>query len=176
MNPVSCAHVTSIVPQTPTAAAPQPNNIESLASLIKDINGIVNHTPSTPICGALSHDCAITLLNVPSPSQLTQFLSHADTNLGVRDASLYKSPLCHKCYGPDILHRVPDVALEELDIPPGNVIHLKDGAVAWWQNSNAKRKRSAFEPDGEAQGEPPAKHTVAYERRGVDAISLAHRW
>src|ERR1700676_3159855 len=52
--------------------------------LIKDINGIVNHTPSTPICGALSHDCAITLLNVPSPLQLTRFLFHTDTDLDQR--------------------------------------------------------------------------------------------
>jgi hypothetical protein len=64
LNPVGRAHVTSIVPQTPAAAAPQPNNIESLASLIKDINGIVNHTPSTPIRGALSHNCVITSPNV----------------------------------------------------------------------------------------------------------------
>jgi hypothetical protein len=71
---------------------------------------------------------------------------------------------------------VPDAALEELCIPPGDVIRLTDRAVVWWQSSDAKRKRSAFEPDGEAQGEPPAKHTVAYERRGVDAVSLAHRW
>jgi hypothetical protein len=49
--------------------------------------------------------------------------------------------LCHKHYGPDIFHRVQDSVLEELGLPPGDVIHLKDGAVPWWNGPDTKRKR-----------------------------------
>lgn len=71
---------------------------------------------------------------------------------------------------PDILHCVPDSALKDLRLLPGDVIHLKEGVVAWWNGPDAKRKRSRSNTvDGQ---EPPAKHAatnlVAYERRFDD--------
>jgi hypothetical protein len=174
LNPVGRALAKSTVPQTPSTTAGQPNTIDALASLIKDINGIVNHTPRTPTRRAPVHDRAITSSSpsmaspiIPSPSQLTRFLAHAESKLGVRDASLYESPLRRQRFGPDILHRVPDAALTEIGIHSGDVIRLKDGAVAWWKGPDAKRKRSLFEP--EPQDAPPAKvDTVSYERRFDD--------
>ena len=56
--------------------------------------------------------------------------------------------------------------MEEVGIYPGNVIHLKDGAIMWWNGPDAKRKRV----DGEGDiSEPPANHDVVdYERRFDD--------
>jgi hypothetical protein len=174
LNPVGRALVKSTLPQTPSTTTQQPNTIEALASLIKDINSIVNHTPRTPTHRAIARDHVITSSSptvaspiVPSPSQLTRFLAHAESKLGVQGASLYESPLRRQRFGPDILHRVPDMALTEIGIHPSDVIRLKDGAVAWWQGPDAKRKRNLFEP--EPQDAPPAKvDTVAYERRFDD--------
>ena len=89
-----------------------------------------------------------------------------ETNPGVRNATSYESSLQHKQYGPDILPCVSDKALEEAGIHPGDVIHLKDGAIMWWNGPDAKRKRV----DGEGDiSEPPAKcDVVDYERQFDD--------
>ena len=171
LNPVGRALVKSAAPQTP---AQQPNSIEALACLIKDIKGLVDHTPRTPTHRATTHDCVVASSSpnmaspvIPSPSQLTRFLKHAESKLGVQGASLYESSLRRQRFGPNILHRVPDATLAEIGIHPGDVIRLKDGAVAWWKGPDTKRKRSPFEP--EPQDAPPAKvDTVAYERRFND--------
>jgi hypothetical protein len=162
LNPAGRAQARSIVPQTPVVPVGQPNNIEALASLIQGIGGLVNRAPQTPVRSIIT-DHPIISPNIPSPSQLTRFLAHAETHLGVYDASLYKTALRRQRYGPDVLHRVPDSDLTKLGIHPGDVIRLKDGAVIWWKGPDAKRKRDQFEP--EPQDALPAKHTVAYERR-----------
>jgi hypothetical protein len=174
LNPAGRALAKFTAPQTPVAATQQPNSIEALASLIKDIKGLVDHTPRTPTHRATTHDRGIASSSpnmaspvIPSPSQLTRFLKHAESKLGVQGASLYESPLRRQHFGPDILHRVPDTTFAEIGIHPGDVIRLKDGAVAWWKGPDTKRKRSLFEL--EPQDAPPAKvDTVAYERRFDD--------
>jgi hypothetical protein len=142
------------------------DTLGGLAVLVKNIGDIMNpgrtaaHTD--PTC--LTVPVARSPIR-PSPSQLTRFLIHAETNLGVRDATLYESPLHRKRYGPDILPRVSDKALEEVGIQPGDVIRLKDGAAVWWNGPDAKRKRA----DDEETSEPTAKrNSVAYERRFDD--------
>ena len=127
----------------------------------------MNHAPRTPIHNAPTQELAVNSPNVPTPSQLTRFLSHAETVLGVGDASLYESPLRHKRYGLDILHKVADSVLEEIGIHPGDVIRLKDGASARRKGPDVKRKRNTLD---EAPDAPPAKHTstVGYERRLAD--------
>jgi hypothetical protein len=136
---------------------------------VKDIGGLVNRTPRTPTHNrqpyTIPSSSPAESPLPPSPSQLTRFLIHAENKLGVRNASLYESPLCHKHYGPDILQRVPDSALEDLGIQPGDVIRLKDGAAAWWKGPEAKRKSNVFE-GGAHTSEAPS--TVAYERRFAD--------
>ena len=88
---------------------------------------------------------------------------HAETTLGVKDATLYEPPLHNKQYGPDILPGFLDKALEEVDIHPGDVICLKDGAAVWWNGPDAKRKR--VDSNNEEGGEPSAKcDSIAYER------------
>jgi hypothetical protein len=153
-----------------STVAPQANSLAALASFVKDIGGLVNRTPRTPTRNRQpytipSSSPAESPIR-PSPSQLTRFLIHAENKLGVRDASLYELPLRHKRYGPDILHRVPDSALEDLGIQPGDVIRLKDGAVAWWKGPEAKKKSDVFE--GDAHPPSRAPFTVAYERRFAD--------
>ena len=78
LNPAGRALVKFAAPQTPVAAAQQPNSIEALASLIKDIKGLVDHTQMTPTHRATTHDRSIAssspnmaLPVIPSTSQLT---------------------------------------------------------------------------------------------------------
>lgn len=102
----------------------------------------------------------------PSPSQLTRFLRHCEDDLGIANVSVYESPLRRKAYGPDILHKVDDEALENLGISPGNIIRLKDAAVPWYNGPAAKKRRITSE-----SGEEPSqgkKSLVSYEKRWFD--------
>jgi hypothetical protein len=140
------------------------DTLTGLAVLVKNIGDIMN--PSHTLAQIEPTRLAVPIAKsplIPSPSQLSRFLVHAETNLGVKDATLYESPLHRKRYGPDILPRVSDKALEEVGIQPGDVIRLKDGAAVWWNGPDAKRKRV----DGDEEtGEPSVKRdSVAYERQ-----------
>jgi hypothetical protein len=160
LNPVGRSHTRTTVTQTPVAI-PQVDQFSTIASLVNDIRVILNPTPRTPTRSALPNPAIAQSPVLLSPSQLTRFLSHAKTHLGVPDALVYEPMLRCKHYGPDILHKVQDSALEELGIQPSDVIRLKEGAVTWWNSPDAKRKRGNEEvPDA-----PPAKRLVAYERR-----------
>ena len=139
------------------------DTIGGLAVLVKNIGDIVNAnwTPTPFTWSNLAVPAKSPVL--PSPSQLTQFLVHAETNLGVWNATSYESSLQHKWYGLDILPHVLDKALEEVGIYPGDVIHLKDGAITWWNGPDLRRKRVDEEQD---ISEPPAKcDVVDYERQ-----------
>jgi hypothetical protein len=66
------------------------------------------------------------------------------------------------------MHRVQDSTLKELGIHPGDVIRLKDGAAAWWNGPDAKRKRPN-DDDTEHRKQSPtpsAQHnSVTYKTR-----------
>jgi hypothetical protein len=172
LNPEGRGHgrSSSSVSVANSASLGTPDTLGGLASLIKNIGDIMNpnRIPAAPAQAIPAVPIPKSPV-LPSPSQLTRFLVHAETNLGVQDATLYESPLRRKRYGPDILHRVPDKALEEVGILPGDAIRLKDGAVVWWNGPNAKRKRVDGDEDA---SEPPTKRdsadSVAYERRFDD--------
>lgn len=71
-----------------------------------------------------------------------------------------------KGYGPDILHKVPNKDLEELNIPAGDVIRLKDASLPWFSGplaKSVKRKRAT-----EEVLEPVVKKIVQYEKRWHD--------
>ena len=55
--------------------------------------------------------------------------------------------------------------MEEVGIYPGDVIHLKDGAITWWNGPDLKRKRVDEEGD---ISEPPAKCDVVNYVRQFD--------
>lgn len=172
LNPEGRVQAQPAVAQISVTAPSQPDSLSAIASIFKDIRGLVDRAPQTP-----THTRSSSITSrvsesptLPTPTQLTRFLTHAEVKLGVLDALSYESPLRHKRYGPDILHRVPDSALEDLGLLPGDVIRLKEGVVAWWNGPDAKRKRSRSNTvDGQ---EPPAKRAatnlVAYERRFDD--------
>jgi len=141
------------------------DTLGSLAALVKNIGDIINpsrtpaHTDPTHLTAPVARSPIC-----PSPSQLTRFLIHAESNLGVKDATLYKSPLHCKQYGPNILPQVLDKALEEVGIQPSDVICLKEGAAIWWNGPDAKRKRA--DGDDKETSELSMKcDYVAYERR-----------
>lgn len=175
MNPDGWAQTQSAAYQTPMMTPSQPDSLGALASIVKDICGLVDRTPKTP-----THTRTHTRNNsvtsqvsqsptLPSPSQLNRFLTHAETKLGVIGARSYESPLRRKRFGPDILHCVPDAALEDLGLLPGDVIRLKEGVIAWWNGPDAKRKRSNSNADDQEQpAKRAATNLVAYERRFDD--------
>lgn len=130
-------------------------------------------TPQTPTRqknDALSSNSESEL--IPSPSHLTRYLKHAETQLGVRHALTYKTSLELNGIGPDILPDVDDKLLASLGISAGDVIRLKNGSMAWWNGPDAKRKRSnTVTSDAEgwsSHGEEQPKKKVAYEKRFHD--------
>jgi hypothetical protein len=105
-------------------SAMQTDPLTAIALLVKDMSGLVNHTSRTPTQNTQTTTESPTH---PSPSQIGHFLTYAEKELGVHGVPLYELPLRLKRYGPGILHKVPDSALEDLGIQPGDIIHLKDG-------------------------------------------------
>ena len=96
-----------------------------------------------------------------TPTLLTRFLHDCEDNLGIANATLYESPLRRKSYSPDILHKVSDDALENIGIPAGDVIRLKDASLPWYTGPSAKRRRIEVEKPPE----PVPKAVVSYKRR-----------
>jgi hypothetical protein len=79
---------------------------------------------------------------IPSPSDISQYLTYASEKLGVRSAQDFISPLKRKSYGPDILSEVPDSDLADLEIPPGDIIRLKRGSKGWWKKKKRDQPRN----------------------------------
>jgi hypothetical protein len=111
----------------------------------------------------------------PTPSKLSRFLQHAESNLGIANATVYEAALERKGYGPDILHLVKDEALAEAGLPPGDVIRMKAGCVAWWSSSDVKRKRDAS-PDDDRRPPTPPNKKVCYEKRYKDGSGGTTFW
>jgi hypothetical protein len=79
---------------------------------------------------------------IPSPSDISCYLTYASEKLGVRSAQDFISPLKRKSYGPDILSEVPDSDLADLGIPPGDIIQLKKGSEGWWKKKKRDQPRN----------------------------------
>jgi hypothetical protein len=146
------------------------SDLAVFASIFSDICGLIQgpHTavPATPSSSHTPQNSSAskTSPTCPSPSQLTRFLRHCEDDLGISDASIYKSHLCQKSYGPNILHKVDNKALEDIGISPGNIIHLKDAVIPWYNGPSAKKWRIVRENRVEDK-----KPLVAYEKRWFDA-------
>jgi len=84
----------------------------------------------------------------------------------MENVSSYKSPLRRKSYGPDILHKVGDKALEDIGITPGNIIRLKDAAIPWYNGPSAKKRRIMSE--NEVEKGRASKPLVSYKKRWFD--------
>ena len=114
---------------------------------------------------------------MPTPSKLARFLQHAEKNLGVTNATIYEAALERKGYGPDILHLVKDESLIETGLPPGDVIRMKAGCIAWWSSADAKRKHEpeATATDDRHNHTPPNKK-IRYERRYKDGTGANTFW
>jgi len=108
-----------------------------------------------------------------SPSKLTNYLKHAEQNLGVRNAPVYETNLSINGYGPDILHLVETQALTDLGIPAGDAVRLKNGAQAWWSGPEArtlKRKASSIP----APDSPPDPKKYRFEKRWEDGGAVSY--
>ena len=161
------------VPSTPG------NDLAAFASIFSDIRGLVQGVQRTagPVSTSTTPSSSHAWQNVstsersptrPSPSQLTRFLHHCEDDLGIADVAFYEPPLCRKSYGPDILHKVDNKALEDIGISPGNIIRLKDVAIPWYNGPSAKKRKIASGNEVE-QGQGQAKKPlVAYEKRWFD--------
>jgi len=117
--------------------------------------------PNTPLRKA--QPLAPTSPLIFSPSKITHYLKHAEQNLGVRNASMYKRDLHDNSYGPDILHLVETQALVKLGIPAGDAVRLKNGAQAWWSGPDAKslkHKASSIQPPNS----PPNPKKYRFEK------------
>lgn len=124
---------------------------------------------------------------LPSPDDLHNFLTYAENDCGIRDATSYESPLRRKDFGPDILHRVADTVLTapDIGITPGNAIRLKDASITWYNSSKragSKRKRSTIADGPSNEPEPAAKQaehcltTNSSEGSSQDWVRYEQRW
>ncbi|KIM83494.1 hypothetical protein PILCRDRAFT_6924 [Piloderma croceum F 1598] len=168
----------SLLSSGATSAPSTPgNNLAAFASIFSDIRGLVQgvQRAAGPVSTSTTPSSSHTWQNVstseqsptcPSPSQLTRFLRHCEDDLGIADVAFYESPLHRKLYGPDILHKVNNKALEDIGISPGNIIHLKDAAIPWYNGPSAKKRKIASRNEVE-QGQAK-KPLVVYEKRWFD--------
>ena len=152
------------VPSETSTLAALSGIINSIASLVHPGNPPL---PSTPKKN--QPDDHHTLK--PSPSQLGQFLTHAEKEAGVKNASRHEYALAGEGYGPDILHLVDDKALCALGIPAGDVLRLKQAAPLWWKAEPGralKRRHEVLEgsPAEKLQETPPNKK-MRFEKRYV---------
>ena len=148
------------------------SDLAVFASIFSDICGLVQGphaaVPTTPSSSHTPQNSSASKQSParPSPSQLARFLHHCKDDLGIPDVSIYESPLRQKSYGPDILHKVDNKALEDLGIFPRNIIRLKDAVIPWYNGPYAKKRRIANESG--AEGSQGKKPLVAYEKRWFD--------
>ncbi|KAI6025200.1 hypothetical protein BKA83DRAFT_4491946 [Pisolithus microcarpus] len=140
---------------SPTPSTPCLSSIPSPVTPTQAVQGAAEN-PSPP---------------VPSPSQLSRFLHHAETNLGVHNATQFEESLKLQGIGPDILAEVDDKVLTDAGISIGNIIRLKCGCMAWWNSADAKWKCSNTEVSAHSTDLPtrPPKKRVAYEKRYFDS-------
>jgi hypothetical protein len=101
----------------------------------------------------------------PSPSKLLRFLHHAESHLGVANATDYEAALQDKGYRPDIMHLVKDEVLMEVGLSHGDAIRVKAGSIAWWNGPDAKRKHDDTEVTRAHEPDTPPNKKVRYERR-----------
>lgn len=144
-DPEKCR--SSLVPNRLSQSNPQ-SEAASLTSFLGTLTNLItavvpatpatpctSHLPQTPTCnsGQELPSSSPTAPTVPSPSQLTHYLIHAENFLGVRHASTYEDILSKENYGPDILSEVPDTALtaSPVSMPRGDTIQLKRGCQDW---------------------------------------------
>ena len=152
------------VPSETSTLAALSGIINSIASLVHPGNPPL---PSTPKKN--QPDDHHTLK--PSPSQLGRFLTHAEKEAGVKNASRHEYTLAGEGYGPDILHLVDDKALCALGIPAGDVLRLKQAVLLWWKAEPGralKRRHEVLEgsPAEKLQETPPNKK-MRFEKRYV---------
>ncbi|KAI6039278.1 hypothetical protein EDC04DRAFT_2568488 [Pisolithus marmoratus] len=107
------------------------------------------------------------LLLIPSLTQLSHFLHHAETNLGICNATQFKHSLELQGIGLDILAKVDDKILIDAGISIGNIIHLKCRYTVWWNSVDAKWKCSNTEVSAHSTDLPahPPTKKVAYEKQ-----------
>jgi hypothetical protein len=145
------------------------SDLAVFASIFSDIRSLIQgpHTavPATPSSSHTPQNSSASKQSPtrPSPSQLACFLRHCEDDLGISDASIYESPLRQKSYGPDILHKVDNKALEDIGISLGNIIRLKDAVIPWYNGPSVKNWRIVSESGAEGK-----KPLVTYEKRWFD--------
>ncbi|KAF7975445.1 hypothetical protein HWV62_9585 [Athelia sp. TMB] len=134
---------------------------------VETANGPQTPMPTAPHTRCLSSAPAMAS-PVPYTSTLPKrFLEYSEHSLGIHHTTIYEHSIQAKGYGPDILHKVPNKDLEELNIPAGDVICLKDASLPWFTGplaKSGKRKRATRE-----DVEPVVKKkTIQYEKRWYD--------
>jgi hypothetical protein len=113
---------------------------------------------------------------IPSPLDISRYLTYASEKLGVRSAQDFISPLKRKSDGPDILSEVPDSDLADLGIPPRDIIWLKKGSEGWWKKKKRDQPRNPetnfFSTEFAHQHEEPKEdeedNSIGYEYKYPD--------
>jgi hypothetical protein len=119
---------------------------------------------------------------IPSPLDISRYLTYASEKLGVHSARDFISPLKRKSYGPDILSEVPDSDLADLGIPPGDIIRLKKGSEGWWKKKKRDQPRNPetnfFSTEFARQHKEPEEddtdNSISYEYKYPDGGGIRY--
>ncbi|KAG6910761.1 hypothetical protein DXG01_007648 [Tephrocybe rancida] len=158
---------------------PSANSTDGLAHVSSIIGSLTNliTSPVLHAQSALTHAHSALAPAFPispaqnTPTKLRRYLEHAESKLGVVDATCHLDVLDREGYGPDILDSVNDADLVALGLKPGDALRLKRGAASWWLSSNAKRPKTSVQLTL-----PPLqdKRSIRFEKRWVEGGSASY--
>ncbi|KAF8156093.1 hypothetical protein B0H34DRAFT_783652 [Crassisporium funariophilum] len=131
--------------------------LTAVSALINSVALLVKQPPPPdPVMPKKLQDLDTNTLDL-LPLQLSRFLTFAQSDAGVSNASQFRHSLSGQGYGPDILHLVDDKPLCDLGIPADDVIRLKQATPIWWKGEPERlAKRSPGDAE-ELDQTPPNK-------------------
>ncbi|KAF8230706.1 hypothetical protein L208DRAFT_1280491, partial [Tricholoma matsutake] len=102
--------------------------------------------------------------------KLSCFFEYAEESLGVCGATAYEETFQSHGYGPDILHLIEGTTLQGISLSEGDVIHLKQNALHWWNIESEYKKHKQPDEDSGRSTHPTGPSTplnikVQFEKR-----------
>ncbi|KAF8236720.1 hypothetical protein L208DRAFT_1375972 [Tricholoma matsutake] len=138
-----------------------PSDLAHVASIVQGLVAMVQLAPHAAPSTPNNKSDAPSALSPPrnTPSKLLHFLEYAEESLGVRGATAYKETFRNCGYGPDILHLIDSTTLQGISLSEGDVIHLKQNALHWWNVKSESKKHKQPDEDSGRSTHPTGPST-----------------
>jgi hypothetical protein len=151
----------SVSTSTSTSASSlsQSSDLAHVTSIVQGLVAIIQlpsqPAPSTPNNKPVSDPLAPSSPLRNTPSKLRHYLQYAEESLNIHGVTIYEESLSTWGFGPDILHLVDDATLLGLGFSKGDVIHLKQNSLRWWNLKSKSNKRKRPDEDVGGLTQPP---------------------